>query len=381
MVMASRALLAPLLWLLLPMAAAASALDCPPARDLWQLGPDRAESHARTCVAEGPSDPQRLHTLSLVIGWKEQHDQALGVAEVAAAHAPEDLDLLAWRLRLLGWLGRFEEADALAATAGDGGGEHPDLQQVLADLARWRGDGRGAPGRSALGIRLQAGPVVTGNEDTGWLGRFGVDGWLLPTLHLAGTFEMHERGFEDARRRDALFAAAALVRFLEDFTLEAGAGYSPNPSFTPVWNGHLELGWHLGRGFTAFARYWHIAFRGASVEVLSPALLFEGGGFWASLRAWQGFEAQRSGTSVLAQGGLSLFGPIGLSAGIGGGNRADYLVIRETDTEGHLVGLAGISWSPSQEVSLRLDYVGRRESVGSEELFRHEFLMGVHRRW
>lgn len=206
-------------------------------------------------------------------------------------------------------------------------------------------------------------------------------GWLGERFHLLGGMERHERGFAGGPELDTLLLAAGTLVLREGLTLEAGAGAAPNPSFSPVWNAHLEAGLALGGGFTAFARFWHLEFRGGGVEVLSPALRYDGAGFWASLRGWYAIEKEDGGLALLGQLGFDLPLRLGAWVGAGGGDRADYLVIRDAATERHLVWLTGISWSPGEGYVFSADYVGRHEAVADAEFYRHEILFGLLRRW
>lgn len=364
--------------LTLPLRGAASDVDCPSAWELWEADPEAAEGVARACLAQAPDSVERLLALSKILGWSGRSEEALALAETAEGLAPGDFDVLAWKLRLLGWLGRYEEAEVLAASHSvEGEPPHAEWAQVRADLERWR---RPIP-RHRAGLLLQAGPVVTGNEGPGWLLRLRGDGWLGERFHLLGGMERHERGFAGGPELDTLLLAAGTLVLREGLTLEAGAGAAPNPSFSPVWNAHLEAGLALGGGFTAFARFWHLEFRGGGVEVLSPALRYDGAGFWASLRGWYAIEKEDSGLALLGQLGFDLPLRLGAWVGAGGGDRADYLVIRDAATERHLVWLTGISWSPGEGYVFSADYVGRHEAVADAEFYRHEILFGLLRRW
>lgn len=369
-----------------PFEAAATEGRCPPAHELVQRGLDAAEAAARACVEAAPDDAEALLTLSRILGWKGAIGAAIEVAAQAAAGAPQDLDILSWRLRLLGWDGRFDEADRLLAASDPPRGVHEELELVVADLSSWRSappSSSGPPVAIGLGIWLQAGPVATGGEDLGWLGRVRGDGEVLPNLHLAGGFEVQERRYADLVARDTNVSLAATLRLADRLTLEGGAGFGLNPTFTPEWNAYLEAGLGLGGGFTAYGRYWHIEFRRASVEVLSPALHYAAGRLWASLRSWHAFEPDRGpGLALLGQAGLSVLPGLGVSAGVGGGDRADYLLDRLEAAEEHVAWVAGVSWHPGDTLVFRLDYVGRREAVEpADELYRHELLLGVYRRW
>ncbi|AKU91831.1 tetratricopeptide repeat protein [Vulgatibacter incomptus] len=416
-------------------ASPASGQECRSARELWPAGASAAESRARSCLDESPGNPERLVALSQILAWQERHREALAWAEIARVYAPEDLDVQAWRLRLLGWLSRFDDADATLESL-PAAPEHRELALVRADLALWRTDWRGAEasyssyleqwpddpgarrslaiarlrmgddararpvlaglclednrnacltvrdqGRSGTVLLLQGGPVASTGDGSGWRARAGIEGMPSDRFRLRGGVELQERSFAGESMRDTLFDGGGTLRLVSRLTLDLGAGFAVNPQFSPDWNAHAELGYGLGSGFTVYGRFWHIAFARAGVDVLSPAIVYEGSAFWASLRLWRSFDPAGDGLAVLGQAGIPLIAKFDLTLGAGAGDKADYLTVRDAAVERHVVGLAGLAWTPEYEYQLRLDYVGRREWSGDDRLMRHELLLGVARRW
>ncbi len=420
-------------------ASPAHGLDCPPARDLWPAGAGAAEERARACQTEAPEDPERALALSQILAWQDRHEEALSLADHALGLAPADPELQAWRLRLLGWLGRFDEAqttlDALEPASDP---EHRALALVRADLALWREewgaadrayssylaawpDDRGASRslamarlrdgkedearpllatlcaeddplacealrdiqRSGVALLLQAGPIASSGPGAGWRGRAGVELPASERLRLRAGLELQQRLYGGTAARDTLVDGAATWQTLPWLSLEAGAGFGLRPSFSPEWNVYAEAGVGLGGGFTLFAKLWHIEFSRTGVDVVSPAIHYEGRWAWTSLRLWRSFDPAGDGLALLGQVGVPLVWELDLTLGVGGGDKADYLTVRDSElgVERHLVGLAGLAWTPMYELQLRLDYVGRREWSGDARLMRHEILFGLMRRW
>jgi len=409
---------------------------CAGAAALWERGAAEAERIARACQEEAPGDTDRTLALAQVLAWQGKYDEALAWIDRGLAARPDDPALEALRLRVLGWQGRHDEAAAREAALAPAVRSDPEVARAGADLAFWRGDHEAAvrgydawlatrPGDTGarrsralalaqLGRReeasadlaalcaggdaaacelagslerrkwslfVQAGPVADDGE-AGWIARALLDAEVGPRLLLGGSFEVQERRFGDEARRDPLLGLHGAWRLADRLVLLGGAGAAIDPTFSPLWNAHVEAGLHAGAGFTFYLRYWHLAFRAAGVEVLSPAVAWEGRRIAVVLRAWRSFEADRDpGLALLGRATWAFHDAFDLTVGAGGGDRADYLVLREDGVERHFLLLAGLGWNAAPGWQLRADWVGREERAGARDFRRDELLLGVRRQW
>lgn len=431
-----RTIISFILLALLCWAGPASASDCGPAATLWQLGAERAEAIARRCQLEAPGDVERIQALAQVLAWRSSWDEALAFTELGLTYRPDAPELQALRLRLLAWQGRGGEAEEALRSLPAGVVEDEALLPTRGDLAFWRGDHQAAVevwdrwlavhpddaharrtralslqalgdhgqalaelqdlcvagDRAACGVleagrqrpwllHLQGGPIADEGR-WGWIGRATLETALARDLRAGATFEMQERRFGQEAARDPQVGIHAAHRLTQRFSLEGGGGFSIDPAFSALWNAWLEASGAAGAGFTFHLRYWHLEFRAAGVEVLSPALSWEHGPFRAHLRAWRGWEPDRDPTlAAVARLGWAFHGPFDLEVGAGAGDRVDYLAPRDPGVERHVIALAGLGWQVDSEWKLRGDWVGRWEESGSLTFRRDEFLLGLLRRW
>lgn len=416
--------------------AAADELPCADAGGLWSHGPDEAERLARACQAQAPLDGGRILVLSQVLAWREKHAEALGWVEHGRTLFPFDLDLATLRIRLLGWLGRYDEAETALAGLPPDAARGNEALRLRANLAWWKGDAGAAVAawdrylerapddvearrarasallqlgdekgaregftglcragddpscdrlvgldRKETQLFVQAGPVAADDGLDGWIFRAGLDSQVLPRLRLSANFDLQERRFGDEAARDAGLGAAAAFRAGERVLLEGGGGGWIDPAFSPRWNAWVQGGFFAGAGFRFHLKYWHLAYANAGVEVLSPAVAWAGQGVEVELRAFRGFEEDRSSLAGLARATVSLNGPLALTVGAGAGDRADYLDLRQAEAEGHVLALAGaiLRLDPSWQV--RTDWIGRWERAGGDRYARHELLLGLQRSW
>ena len=409
---------------------------CASAPELWKLAPEEAERIARACQQEAPDDVDRIAALAQVLAWRDAHDEALTWIDRGLALRPDAPELEALRLRVLGWQGRFDEAAARADAIAPAAASEPEVVRAKADLAYWRGDhgaaveaydawlaqspddtgarrsraialaelGREEAARAELGalcaagdesacglvaglgrrtwtLFAQAGPVADDGE-AGWIGRALLDAQVSERVLLGGSFEVQQRSFGGEAVRDPILGLHGAWRAADRLVLLAGAGAAIDPTFSPLWNAHVEAGFDAGAGFSFFLRYWHLEFRGAGVEVLSPAIAWETRRLSLVLRAWRGFEEGRDpGLAVLGRATWAFHDDFELTAGVGGGDRADYLVLRDDGVESHFLLLAGVGWNAARDWQIRADWVGREESAGTQEFRRDEILFGVRRQW
>lgn len=353
-----------------------------------------------------------------LLGWSGRHEEARaaletlerevaapGVDEAGGAGEPGgDRELARLRGELALWRGDQEEAGAAFATYlerwpedreirlalaklrlgdGDVAAARPTLEELCADGEAEACSALRGIDRSGFVLRLQAGPISSSGEGSGWRGRLGVEAPLREGLSLRAGAELQQRTYGGVTARDPSVDLGGTARVLSWLSLDVGGGLSIDPTFSPDWNAHVEAIFDLGEHFTLHARYWRIEFAAAGVDVLSPAIGYEGPFFWLSARLWRSFDPAGDGLAGLLQGGLPLVADLDLSLGIGGGDKADYLILRDVavGAERHVVGLVGLAWTPLYELQFRVDYIGRREWRGDDSLLRHELLFGVARRW
>ncbi|WP_373049602.1 hypothetical protein [Vulgatibacter sp.] len=421
------------------LASGARADECASAAVLLERGAAEAEAEAiaRRCQAAAPRDADRFLALAQLLAWQGKHAEALAWLDLGLSHHPESAQLAALRLRVLGWQGRLDEASAAAAALPASMGHDPEVIRARADVAFWRGEHaaavaaygawlEGNPGDDAArrsralallelgdepaakadlgrlcaggdasacalvrdlerkGYRMfvQGGPVTEADGLDGWIGRAAFDAAVTRRLRLGGTFDLQERRFGEEAARDAVLGATAAWQLDERWVLAGGMGAAFAPTFSPDWNAFAELGMQAGGGFWLYLRYWHLDFSGSGVEVLSPAVAWARDGVAASLRIWRGFESGRDPSlAALAQASWSVAGAFEFTAGIGGGDRADYLRVQDVAVERHVIALGGVGYGLDESWQLRADWLGRWESAGGDRVQRNEMLLGVRRDW
>lgn len=410
---------------------------CAGAAALWPRGALEAERIARACVEAAPEDGDRVLALAQVLAWQSRYDEALVWIDRGRSAHPENAELAALRLRVLGWAGRQDDARAAEATLPAAVAGDPDVLRARADLALWRGEhaaavagydaylarrpddaaarrsralaqlevGREAEAREELASLcrtgdaaacnvlgdlderrytafVQAGPVADGDGLAGWIGRASLDAALSARLHVGGALDVQERRFGGEAARDSIVGLNAGWLASDRVLLSAGVGAAIAPEFSPDWNAHAEIGLRAGSGFWFYLRYWHLEFATNGVEVVSPAIGWEGDGVRVLVRAWRGFEPDRDPSlALLGQATFALAGPLEATLGAGGGDRADYLDLRSVAVQRHVIALAGLGLRLDDAYQLRADWLGRWERAGGERFRRDELLLGLRRTW
>lgn len=222
---------------------------------------------------------------------------------------------------------------------------------------------------------IQPGYSLVAAQLDGWSvdGHAGVD-WGRSTLQ-AGA-EWRTRGFGGRRLQDVMVTAQGSTRVGESLHLRSGGAIGIEPDFIPLWNAFGEVGYLFDGGVMPALRFWRVQFPNTGVSVVVPrATVYTDrfrlrGDIYLTIP-----DADEVSVAGLARASYYYDYPSALSFGLGGGNRSDFIEFRRSDTESHLVALAGISWGLSDRSLLGFDVIHRREQTGPRSYIQTQFLL------
>lgn len=222
---------------------------------------------------------------------------------------------------------------------------------------------------------VQPGYSLVADGLDGWSvdGHLGLD-WGRSTLQ-AGA-EWRVRGFGGRRLRDVMVTAQGSTRVGESLHLRSGGAIGIEPEFIPIWNAFGEIGYLFDGGLMPALRLWRIQFANSGASVIVPrATVYTDrfrlqGDIFVTIP-----DADRVSVSGLARVSYFYDYPSALSLGLGSGNRSDFIELRRSETESHLVALAGISWGFSDRSLIGLDVIHRREESGPSRYVQTQFLL------
>lgn len=212
-----------------------------------------------------------------------------------------------------------------------------------------------------------------------------LDGWSVETavgarLDEGWTFqagmEMRARGLGEQPRRDLIAEAQARRAFLDGWQFTGGGAVGIDPDFTPAWNAFAEASHLFDGGIEPALRLWRIQFADTGVTVLIPKGTWYTESLRVDARSYLTLsDAREFSYSGVLKASYYFAYPSAISLGVGGGNRSDFLEVRRSDTEQHLVALAGVSWNVSNRSRLGFDVVYRTESVDTRRFHRTQFFV------
>ena len=176
--------------------------------------------------------------------------------------------------------------------------------------------------------------------------------------------------------------------------VEAGLQLGFDPVIAPELVAFVEPGFRLADSVSASLRYTRMSFVDAGAHILSPGIGLGFGPAELDLHYYLGFTDAGGKRSSPSAGATTHAGLVrarwhasegwAFTLGGGAGTAADYLVLANSQVDGHWLVLGGVTWTPTWHHRFDLGYAFRRESLVRESaltssaaenigLSRHEF--------
>lgn len=428
-----------LVMLVVGLPAAASAQCATEARYLrMQRRFKEAEQTARQCTKTEVGNADAWVELARALAARGESQEALEWVDKALEKYPDSADLKMLRARLLAWTDRLDEARAVLEKLPREVYKRPAAMRLRADVLLWderyeeavkwynrfdqvepdnpivlykramayRGMGKNSKAladlRKSCDIAPQATSACEARESfahssfpilytnvfygysrvvqrlDGWRVRGALGSEVNPNLTLMGTWEWMHRPFFDHRTADWRFNGYGAYQFdAMGLNLMAGGGFSPNPTFSPVWNGFVEPGWKFEH-FKVSARYWHIQYTGEPNEVINPNVELYFKPFMFELRYFATFDPSTDGVQHSGFGRMFYFFTdlTQLYVGGGGGDKSDYLEPRDINAESHWLVTAGFRYMLTPNHRLMINVTQRNDMAGWQTYDQTEALLG-----
>lgn len=362
-----------------------------------------AEKTARDCIAEQPENADAYVELARSLAARERHTEALDWADKALAKYSDSADLKLLKARLLAWTDRADEARALLDGLPQQVYDRPDAMRLRGDVHLWgeeytqavkwynrydqsdpdnpivlykramayKGMGRNSQALADLRKSCEIAPEATNaceardsfaetaypklytnvfygysrviNRLDGWRLRGAVGSELNKNLTLMGTWEWMHRPFFDERQADWRFNGYGYYEFDSGLNFKAGAGFSPNPVFSPEWNAFAEPGWKFEH-FKVSARFWQIQFPSEPNQVLNPNVELYFKPFMLEARYFLTFGEDQLSHSAFLRGFYFITNLTQVYVGGGLGDKSDYLEPRDVNADSHWLVTAGFRY-------------------------------------
>ncbi|MFB6262522.1 MAG: tetratricopeptide repeat protein [Bradymonadaceae bacterium] len=221
---------------------------------------------------------------------------------------------------------------------------------------------------------IRSGVELTGETFTGYSTAVGLSGWIERATRLELDFEWRDRSVEGREATDGRVDVGGMQLLDNGVRFAGGGGAALEPDFAPHWHAYLQGGYRFSRQFAADLRYWRIQFQPIGEHVVSPRANFTAGRFELRWRHFVSFtDLGEVHVASLLETGVDVAGPTRWHFGLGAGDGRDYLELRRSADDGHILIRAGFRHDLASKHRLGLDLTHRRDELGKPEFPRTRF--------